>query len=55
MIVAPVENQVLSARLGKGVHLVFQGTHDQDSKERRVVKGDKASLERLDCPVGCGA
>lgn len=52
VIVAPVGNLVLLARLVRGVHLVFQGMYDQDSKERRAVKGDKVSLELLDCPVG---
>lgn len=52
MIVVPVGNPVLLALQARGVHLVFQDMHDQDSKERRVVRGDKASLELLDCLVG---
>lgn len=48
---ASVENPVLLARQEKGVHLVFQGMHGQDSKERRAVKGDKAPQELLDFPV----
>lgn len=52
MTVAPVENPVLLAHQERGVHLVLQGMHGKDSKERRAVKGDKAPLELLDCPVG---
>lgn len=52
MTVASVENPVLLARQERGVHLVFQGMHGQDSMERRAVKGDKAPPELLDFPVG---
>lgn len=51
VIVDPVGIPVLLARQARGVHLVFQAMHNQDYKERRAVKGDKASLELLVCPV----
>lgn len=47
-----VETLVLLAPQERGVHPVCQGSDDQESKERRAVRGDRASQELLDHPVG---
>lgn len=47
-----VETLALLAPQEREVHLVCQGLDDQESMERRAVRGDRATQELLDHPVG---
>lgn len=47
-----VETLALLAPQERGVHLACQGSDDQESTERRAVRGDRASQELLEHPVG---